>query len=73
MNVIIYNNLTSQHKFQEILSWCNQYFGPGPKVYNNISAELYQWCYDNSLGTIKIIYIKDDRDYMLFQLRWANI
>jgi hypothetical protein len=71
MNTIIYNKNVSRQKFNEIISWCREYFGPGPIIYSHINAELHRWSYDSSLGVIKIIYIKDDLDYMLFQLRWS--
>lgn len=71
MNVVIYNKSVDRYKFQEILNWCEQYMGPGARIYSNINAELHRWSYDDSLGLIRIVYIRDDRDYMLFQLRWA--
>jgi hypothetical protein len=72
MNVIIYNKSTSSSDFLQIIRWCNDYFGPGSKVYSNINAELHRWSYDISLGVIKIIYIKEDRDMVLFKLKWGH-
>lgn len=72
MNVIIYNKSTHNDQFVQIINWCREYFGYGAKIHNNINAELYRWCYDNSLGVIKILYIKDDRDYVLFRLKWGH-
>jgi hypothetical protein len=71
MNTIIYNKSVSQSKFKEIIAWCHEYMGPGPIIHNHVNAELHRWCYDTSMGIIKIIYIKDDLDFMLFHLRWG--
>lgn len=68
MKVYVINKTT--FPFKEVLKWCLQQFKDVVQIHGPINAELHRVSYDNSVTNIVVFYFRDERDYLLFCLRW---
>jgi hypothetical protein len=73
MNLVIFNNNLSSSEVIDLLTWCENYFGPRTEIHNSVVADRHRWGYRFDLGGMKIFFIRDDDDYMFFRLRWSNL
>ncbi len=69
MNVYILREHKTK-KVQEIVSWCEQQFTDVVRVNSPTIAELHRVSYDNQITGLIVFYFKDERDYVMFALRW---
>ena len=64
-------NLTrSKVKLKELLSWCEENFGPVSLVHYPAMAELHRVSYDDKVNNIVVFYFREEVDYFFFLLRW---
>ena len=69
MPIRVINDNRSRSVLQH-LDWCNECFGPGPKIESEHLAEKYRWCYKYTGFGIYVFYFQSEADYMFYLLRW---
>jgi hypothetical protein len=62
IDIPVYSLWRLGKEYNEIIEWCNKYFGPHPKKHDAWS----RWWV--GLG---VINFRDEKDYVLFTLRWG--
>lgn len=73
MNLVIFNNSLRPSELQTVMTWCENYFGPGAVIHNTDTADRNRWGHRFDLGGLVILFIRDDQDHMLFRLRWSHL
>ena len=64
----------SEHRRRDIaqqLVWCDEQFGPGPKIDSSYLAEQHRWCYQYNGFGIYVFHFQEETDYMFYLLRWS--
>jgi len=69
MNVYILREHNTK-KARDIIFWCEQQFKDVVRVNSPTIAELHRVSYDNQITGLIVFYFKEERDYLMFALRW---
>lgn len=61
-----------KHKFNinEVLAWTKEQFEDVVLIHHPTGAELHRVCYDNKVTGVFVFYFRDEKDYVLFCLKW---
>lgn len=70
MKVVIVKS-TFGDNFDAKLDWCEKQFGKRNEVTGVYQAEMYRWCYEIIGFGLNQIYFRNEKDYLLYLMRWT--
>lgn len=70
MNVYVLNLTRAKFNIDEVLEWCKNQFEDVALVHMPTNAELHRVAYDNKVTGIFVFYFREEKDYLMFTLRW---